>query len=303
MAELKEIKNRIKTVTDTRKITNAMYLIASTKMRKAKTELDNSSQYFNCIKGEIRRVFRIASDIESPYFYPPSGEHELNGAYGYLIITADKGLAGAYNQNVIKKAEALLAKHDDNRLYIVGEYGKHYFESKNIPIERSFLYCAQNPTLHNARKICNVMLDKYLSGELKKIFIIYTDFGKGLNVQPRADRLLPFTRDHFKSHHDDAADEKFEFVPSVEKVLENAMPGYITGYVYGALVDSFCSEQNSRMNAMDAANRNAAEILDKLKLEYNHIRQNNITREIIEVSAGAKSRRRSDNGKGEVFGE
>ena len=109
MANTREIKNRIESVQQTRKITNAMYLIASTKLRKARNDLANTRPYFDALRGEIKRVFRTAGDVDSPYFYPPGNNTPLEGTYGCLVITADKGLAGVYNQNVIKEAEKLLA--------------------------------------------------------------------------------------------------------------------------------------------------------------------------------------------------
>ena len=124
MPEIKKIKNRIASVQEMQKITNAMYLIASTKMQRAKRELDKTKPYFEAVRVEIKRIFRTLADVESPYFYPPSGEHDLPGAYGYLVITADKGLAGAYNQNVLRQAEQLMRQHPDPRLFVVGEYGR-----------------------------------------------------------------------------------------------------------------------------------------------------------------------------------
>ena len=109
MASTKEIKSRMESVKDTKKITNAMYLIASTKLRRARSELDHTRPYFEALRGEIKRIFRTAGDVDSPYFYPIGHEEPLEGTYGCLVITADKGLAGAYNQNVLKKAEKLLA--------------------------------------------------------------------------------------------------------------------------------------------------------------------------------------------------
>ncbi len=162
MASTKEIKDRIKSVRETQKITNAMYLIASTKLRKAGSELANTRPYFEALRGEIKRVFRTASDVDSRYFYPPDDDPPLEGTYGCLVITADKGLAGAYNQNVIKEAEKLLAEHPDTKLFVVGEYGRHFFAQHNIPIEHSFLYTAQNPTLDRAREICALLLDGFL---------------------------------------------------------------------------------------------------------------------------------------------
>ena len=175
MANTREIKNRIESVQQTRKITNAMYLIASTKLRKARNDLANTRPYFDALRGEIKRVFRTAGDVDSPYFYPPDNNTPLEGTYGCLVITADKGLAGAYNQNVIKEAEKLLAQHPDTKLYVVGEYGRRYFDQHKIPIEHSFLYTAQNPTLDRAREISALLLDGFLTGTLKEIFVVYTD--------------------------------------------------------------------------------------------------------------------------------
>ena len=180
MANTREIKNRIESVQQTRKITNAMYLIASTKLRKARNDLANTRPYFDALRGEIKRVFRTAGDVDSPYFYPPDNNTPLEGTYGCLVITADKGLAGAYNQNVIKEAEKLLAQHPDTKLYVVGEYGRRYFDQHKIPIEHSFLYTAQNPTLDRAREISALLLDGFLAGTLKEIFVVYTDMESSL---------------------------------------------------------------------------------------------------------------------------
>ncbi len=300
MATTKEIKNRIKSVKDTQNINNAIYLIASTKLRKAKSELDKTRPFFDSLQGEIKRIFRTSVEIENKYFYPITGEHDLPGSYGYLVITADKGLAGAYNQNVIKEALRLMQEHENPKLFVVGEFGRHYFTSHNIPIEQSFLYTAQNPTIHRAREISAILLDLFNRQKLSKIFVVYTDMQGAINSQTVSTRLLPFHRAQFISS--DIREKKiktpFEFRPSIEKVLDNIVPSYVTGFIYSALIDSFCSEQNARMNAMDSANRNAQELLDELSVQYNHIRQGAITQEITEVSSGAKSMRNKAKTKG-----
>lgn len=294
MATIKEIKSRINSVKDTQKITNAMYLIASTKLRKAKSKLDLTRPYFTATQDEIKRIFRVDGELENKYFYPVTGEHELEGSYGYLVITADKGLAGAYNKNVIKAALQQMEKHYNPKLFIVGEYGRHYFTSHNIPIEKSFLYTAQNPTIHRAREISSILLDLFKEKKLSKIFVIYTDMQNAINSQVCSTRLLPFHRAQFTipDNREKEVKTPFEFSPSMEKVLDNIVPGYVTGFIYSALIDSFCSEQNARMNAMDAANKNAQKLLDELSLQYNHIRQSAITQEITEISSGAKSMKR-----------
>ena len=270
-----------------------MYLIASTKLRKAKNSLERTRPYFEALQGEIKRIFRTAGDVDNRYFYPPEGAPPLDGTYGCLVITADKGLAGAYNQNVIKEAQRMLHEHPDTKLFVVGEYGRHFFAQHGIPIERSFLYTAQNPTMDRAREISAILLDGFDRGELEKIFVIYTDMENSLTSAAHCTRLLPFHRAHFATTTvEKAVTEPFEFLPSIEAVLNNIMESYVSGFIYSALIDSFCSEQNARMTAMDAANRNAEKLLGELSLQYNRVRQAAITQEITEVSAGAKAQRR-----------
>ena len=293
MANTKELKDRIKSVRDTQKSTNAMYLIASTKMRKAKAELDRTRPYFDAMKSEIKRIFRTVGDVESRYFYPGDGEPVLNGTFACLVITADKGLAGAYNQNVLKEAEKLRAAHPDMKFFVVGEYGRRYFARHKIPVERSFLYTAQNPTMQRAREISEILLELFDKGTVQKIFVIYTDMKNGMAEEAKTERLLPFHRKVFAS---DRAEKQvktpFEFMPSVGEVLDNIIPSYVSGYIYSALVDSFCSEQSARMEAMDAAGKNAEEILSALSVEYDRLRQAAITQEITEISSGAKAQKR-----------
>ena len=292
MAGTKEIKTHIESVRETKKITNAMYLIASTKLRRARTELDNTRPYFNALQREIKRVFRKVSDVESPYFYPVGDDSPLKGTYGCLVITADKGLAGAYNQNAIKEALRLLDEHPDTKLFVVGEYGRRFFASHNIPIEHSFLYTAQNPTMVRAREISALLLDRFDRGELKEIYVIYTDMANSMTYEARTARVMPFHRSFFLTAPGEReVREPFEFLPNVSAVLDSMMPSYVSGFIYSALIDSFCCEQSARMTAMDSANQNAENLLGELSLEFNRVRQAAITQEITEVSAGAKAQR------------
>ena len=291
MAGTKEIKAHIGSIQETRKITSAMYLIASTKLRRARLELDNTRPYFQALRGEIRHIFRAVSDIDSPYFYPAEGETGHNGTYGCLVITADKGLAGSYNQNAIREAMKLLEQHPNTKLFVVGEYGRRFFSHRNIPIEHSFLYTAQNPTMARAREISALLLDRYDHGELQKIFLVYTDMENAASFQARSTRLLPFHRTHFSVEAEEPITESFEFLPDPRAVLDSMMPSYVSGFIYSALIDSFCCEQNARMTAMDNANRNAEKLLGELSLEFNRVRQSAITQEITEVSAGARAQK------------
>ena len=293
MATAKEIRSRIDSIRDTQKITNAMYLIASTKLRRAKYDLNTTRPYFDALQVEIKRIFRTMPDIKSPFFYPDMTEHDLPGSYGYLVITADKGLAGLYNQNVLKEAMAQMAEHENPKLYVVGEYGRHYFEARGIPMEEKFLYTAQNPTIPRAREIASLLLEAYLTGKLSKIFVIYTDEESVLTSEAKTVRLLPFHRADFTSHPEEVeVKEPFDFRPSVKAVLDGIVPNYVGGFIYAALIASFSCEQQARMNAMDTANRNAEELLDELEIEYNEVRQSAITQEITEIAGAAKAMKR-----------
>ena len=291
MAGTKEIKTHIESVGETRKITNAMYLIASTKLQRARAELDQTRPYFEALREEITRIFLSAYDLDSHYFYPVGDESHLEGTYGCLVITADKGLAGAYNQNAIREAQILLEKHPDTKLFVVGEYGRRFFGQRRIPIEHSFLYTAQNPTMARAREISALLMDGFDREELTEIFVIYTDMESAMSFQARASRVLPLHRAIFAGEEDRGKNQWYEFYPNPRTVLHSIIRSYVTGYIYSALIDSFCCEQQARMTAMDNANRNAEKLLGELSLQYNRVRQSAITQEITEISAGARAQR------------
>ena len=301
MSNTKVIKNRINSVKNTQKITNAMYLIASTKLQKAKAEAAKARPFFKKFEEEIKRIFERRADVESRYFYPLNGRRDPE-TYAYLVITADKGLAGAYNSNVIKTAEEEMARHKNFRLYVVGEYGRHHFNKTHCPIEEAFQYTAQNPTFRRARNIASSLLMAYENDEVDEIRVIYSTMEYGFEPKVQVDRLLPFERADFgvkaepdSRFHSQAAreaGEDFEFLPNLTNVLDNLIPGYVAGSCYGALMNSFCSEQHARMTAMSAANDNAEALMAQLSLEYNRMRQAAITQEITEVAAGAKAQKK-----------
>jgi F-type H+-transporting ATPase subunit gamma len=148
--------------------------------------------------------------------------------------------------------------------------------------------------MQRAREISDLLLDLFCRGELKKIFVVYTDMKNSLTQQALSTRLLPFHRGQFVAAPTTEKQVKttFEFFPSVEIILDLMMPSYVTGFIYSALVDSFCSEQNARMTAMNAANQNAEKLLEDLSVQYNRVRQAAITLEITEISAGAKAQKK-----------
>ncbi len=298
MSNAKAIKNRISSVNDTAKITNAMYLISSVKLRKAKEELSKTYPYFNFLRDKAEKILSHINFIESKYFLPEGvseEEHEANidGKTAIFCITSDKGLAGAYNLSVIKETLDIIERVDDYSLYVVGNYGRTYFKNHNYNIEESFLFDDEKPSMDMARDITSVLLEQYNKGIINRIYIVYTEYGNALNSKAISFRMLPFHRSYFEKNKTYTnSEDYFEIVPSPNEVIDTIAQNYFLGYVYSGLVDSYCSEQNDRMIAMDNANNNAKELIDELNLKFNHLRQNVITKEITEISSGAKSLKR-----------
>ena len=271
MAGLREIQNRIKSIQDTRKITNAMYMISSTKMRKAKQDLENTEPYFYTLQSMMARLLRHLPDVSHMYFEKEEKEElDHQKKVGLLVITGDKGLAGAYNHNVLKLAHEWMEKSDKNRLYVVGELGRQYFAARHVPVEEQFHYTVQNPTMHRARLIASSLIEDYLEGRLDEVWIIYTQMINSMKVEAQMEQLLPLKQEDFSNVviPADIHQEEIQMVPSPTAVMYHVVPNYVTGFIFGALVESFCSEQNARMMAMQSASDNAAELLNELSIEY-----------------------------------
>lgn len=290
MANLQELRSHMNSIRDTQKVTNAMYLISSTKMRRARQELDRTRPYFDALKSEIGRVIGAVGEIRSPYFAADGENGKVDGRAGCLLITAEKGLAGDYNQNVLKEALRQREEDPELRLFVVGEFGRRYLEERGIPYEKDFRYSDQQPTVQQAREICSALLPPFREGSLKCIRIVYTDLKNSMTQTAQSTQLLPLRRGSFSAPASGQS-EGFEILPSAEELLRVAVPSCLVGFIYSALVDSYCSEQNARMMAMRSAGDNADRLLQQLTVEYNRVRQNTITQEIIEVSSGAKAQR------------
>ncbi|MCR5672020.1 MAG: ATP synthase F1 subunit gamma [Butyrivibrio sp.] len=296
MANIKEIRDRINSVEDTKKITNAMYLISSTKLRKARKMLTDTEPFFFATKALISRLVRnIPTDTENIFLESRQDIPDSEKRRGYIVFTDDKGLAGAYNHNVLKLAEQHIQNDGTKwKLFVIGELGRFYFTTRNMPVEESFAFTTQNPTLHRARMISAEILDYYNSREIDEFYVIYTTV-KGSVCETRFEKLLPLDliTDIQKDIPEGAYLDEFLMEPSPSAILDNIVPNYITGFIYGALVEAFCSVQSSRMMAMDSANKNAESMLSELHRSYNRQRQAMITQEITEVVSGAKALKRS----------
>lgn len=295
MANTREIQSRMKSIRDTMKITNAMYMISSTKLRKARRELEETEPYFYSLQSMLARIIRHMPEMEHRYISETGGGKKR----GYLVVTADKGMAGAYNHNVLKLAEEQIKETEDYFLFVVGEVGRQYFHTKKIPVDEHFLYTAQNPTMSRARTIAGKVLELYDSGQADEIYMIYTSMLNAAKTETSMARLLPLEKSDFQtiSVPIDLYQEAFTFHPSPEKVIDYIVPNYLAGYIYGALMESYCSEHQARMTAMQAANDSAQEMLRGLSVEYNRVRQAAITQEITEVISGAKAQKKKKKKK------
>ena len=293
MANTKEIQDRIKSINDTLKITNAMYMISSSKLKKAKKMLADTEPYFFTLQSEMSRILRHLPDMEDIYFKSNEEKPMEERKVGYIVITADKGLAGSYNHNVLKLAEEHLLSHQNHELFVLGELGRHYFEQRGIAIDKQFHYTVQNPTLNRARNIAEELLEMYQEEKLDEVYIIYTTMVNAVQEETQILQLLPLKKADFDIKLPiDIPHEELALRPSAEAVMDRIVPDYVVGFVYGALVESYSCEQNARMMAMEAASKSAKDMLHELDILYNRARQAAITQEITEVIAGAKSQKR-----------
>ena len=296
MANAREILSRMNSVRDTRKITNAMYLISSNKLRKSKQMLEDTEPYFYTLQAVIQLILRHIPDIQHPYFSDSRLKNEDEKSRALVVITGDKGLAGAYNHNVLKAAQDWMERGANHHLYVVGELGRQYFAAKHMPVEEQFHYTVQNPTMHRARRISSVLMEDYESGKIDEVWILFTQMVNRLSEEVQLKQLLPLQRESFQNVRIPVSmiQEEIQMVPTPQAVMDHIVPNYVTGFIYGALVESFCSEQNARVMAMKSASDNASALLDELSVQYNRVRQAAITQEITEVVGGAKAQRKKE---------
>jgi F-type H+-transporting ATPase subunit gamma len=293
MANMREIRTRINSVQDTMKITNAMYLISSSKLRKARNGHDAVSPYFETLKYTIADILKRCPDIEADLMEsdlmaskPDSEKQKL-----YIVISSDKGLAGSYNHNVFKLVEEKIEAGANNKLMLVGHMAVNYFRNnEHVKIDEEHIYPAAEPTTFRAREIAEFIIGEYLKADLDEVYVVYTKMVNSMAFEPEMLRILPLTKDMFADA--ELEEEKLQepvFSPSPEAVLKHIVPNYVKGLIYGAMVESYACEQSARMTAMDNATTNAKDMIRELTLAYNRVRQAAITQEITEIVSGAQS--------------
>lgn len=294
MANAREIQGRMKSIKDTMKITNAMYMVSSSKLQKAKRDLKNTEPYFFMIQDSLAKILDAAPEAGNAFFDKREGKLGRARTIGYLVITADKGLAGAYNHNVFKMAEELAATEEQDMLFVVGQMGRRYFEKKDIPIDIHFNYTAQNPTMNRARHIAKKLTQLFFEEKIDELYVIYTRMVNSMTVETASKKILPLSAEKIKKQDNSLVDryDDASFMPDAGTVFNKIVPDYVTGFIYGALVESYCSEHNARMMAMQTATDSATTMLNDLSVEHNRARQAAITQEITEVVGGAKAKKK-----------
>ena len=287
MPSSKLLKERIGSIQDTMKITNAMYLISSSKLRKARQNYQNVLPYFTRMRDTISRVVpHLPDEPVHPFFHEREKENPIRA---YVVLTADKGMAGAYNQNLLKFLKEQCGSDPNARFYVIGQTGYRALLHKDPRLVEEFHYGATAPTLQRARDITVDAIDDFKSGKLDEIYLIYTKIQNALTSEPVMERLLPLDREHLKPAPKGLGDPRgeVEMFPDAKTVFEQTAPIYMHGMIFGAMTESFCAEQSARMTAMDSATKSANDMIHELQLEYNRTRQGSITQEITEIIGGA----------------
>ncbi|QGP91760.1 ATP synthase gamma chain [Neomoorella glycerini] len=278
MPNMRDLKRRIRSIRSTQHITRAMKMVAAAKLRKAQAQVTAARPYAEKLEEVIGRLIGAVD----PETQPLAATREVKKA-GYVLITGDRGLAGGYNANLIRLTEERL--HAEERpvaLVAVGRKGRDYFRRRQVELVRSFTDIGDEPDLIQARELARQLVELYLEGSLDEVNLIYTRFYSALRQVPQVDRLLPIKAGGAGK---DGGDYIYE--PSPAGVLKALLPRYCEIKVYQALLEAKASEHGARMTAMDNATENAAEMIDRLTLSFNRARQAAITREILEVVAGA----------------
>lgn len=279
---LVEIKRRIKSVESTKKITKAMGLVATSKLRKCRKELNSSNEYFNIAQDTIRSLACMIEDNENSISYFNSNNSDLKL---YIVITSDAGMCGGYNNNVVTYLSNLVDNEKDKtRVIAVGSKGISYIKRAGFNTVAEYVDIPHIPTVKEAKVIYEKALELFNRGEVSEVYVVYTDFITPAKQEVNVEKILPIEKIE--------GDAQGQFVePSLEVVLKDALDIYLKGKIRFLMLSSRCSEESARMTAMDSATTNADDILAELNLKYNRIRQTMITQEISEIVGGASAQK------------
>lgn len=278
-ASMNDIKSRIKSVTGTMQITKAMELVATSKLRRAREKIEQSRPFHQIIGEAIDSLMSSGKLDESVW----SGKSECKRPL-YVVIAGDRGLAGGYNANIFRMT-ATLTKDQEARILPLGKKAVDHYKHRGADILTDSYYQVSDVSVGTSLNIAEDICKSFISGEFDSVFVVYTKFVSMISQTPVYEQLLPLERDHTSS------EELIEpiFVGEAEDILNKVIPQYVGGVLYSVVCESLASESAARRTAMNAANKNAAEIIDTLVLKYNRARQAVITQEITEIVSGSEA--------------
>jgi len=279
MPNAQDIRRRIKSVKSIEQITKAMKMVAAARLRKAQEKAAASQPYTEKIRQVLASVAGGAPETAHPLL-----EVREVKRVAYLVISADKGLAGPYSSNVIKEVLPQIAGKDNVSLITVGRKSRDYFKRRDYKVAEEYTGFSEKPTYQHAATIAKTVAEGFIAGTYDEIHMVYTQFISALTQKPVSVKLLPVEDTGAVTEQ-----QEYIFEPSAEEVLQFLLPQYLESVIYGALLQASASELGARMTAMGAATDNAEELIAKLILNYNKIRQATITREISEIVGGAEA--------------
>ncbi len=282
MASMRDLKRRRESIESTEQITKAMKLVATVKLQKARVRAEQTKPYTQRMYRTVSAILLGSRNI-SHRFLKASGD----GKAGILLITGNRGLAGGYNQNVIRMLTGCGIPKEKMRVYTIGRKGRDYLKSHDYELGEDYSEVINEPLYKDAIQLSEVLLSAYESEEISSIHVIFTDFKNTVVHTPRMIQLLPVTEVEGMEEIPD--DMPMNFEPDDESVLDEIIPQYMASVIFGALLQSAASENGARMSAMDAATDNAEEMIDELSLQYNRARQGAITQELTEIIAGSQA--------------
>lgn len=283
---MRDIKRQIKSVQNTRQITKAMEMVAASKLRKAQEKAEAARPYSEKLKEVVSSIAAGTQDIQHPMLVSRPVKKT-----GYLIITSDRGLAGGYNANILRKVTMLIAERhkskDEYALFVIGRKGRDFLRRREYPIVEEITELSDTPKFADIKSIAYSAVNQFETGVYDELYICYNQFINAISQIPTVDRLLPMDGVGKGEHH--GATAAYEYEPSPEGVLEVLLPKYAETLIYGALLNGKASELGAKMTAMGSATKNASKMIGELRLTYNRARQAAITQEITEIVAGANA--------------
>lgn len=283
MASMRDIKRRKESIQSTGQITKAMKLVSTVKLQKAKSAAENSKPFFDLMYATVRNILMRSTNIQHR-FLQPSDE---NAKKGIIVISANRGLAGGYNSNIIKQVTESGFDKENVCVYNIGHKGKEAFERLGYEVAEDYSEVINAPLYADAISISNQVLKDFEEGKIGEIYIAYTSFKNTVVHVPKLIKLLPVEIDM-----DDEGEEQLvpmNYEPDEDEALDLVIPKYVTSLIYGALKEAVASENGARMQAMDSATSNAEEMMSDLELKFNRARQAAITQELTEIISGANA--------------